>query len=134
MVRVKPERLRRRLVEFQFHRQRRLAAREPGTVADAKDVRVDGERLVPEGGVHHHVGGLPPHARQPLQRIAKSITVSLRTIVSRMPAIGMQLTAGPVGVASGTRSAAGAAARVLAMHRRRPLRVQAQDAAAPRIG
>ncbi len=48
---VQPERLRHNLVEHQHHRQRRLAAREPGAVADAEDVGVDREGLRAEGDV-----------------------------------------------------------------------------------
>ena len=70
MVRAEPERLRDHFLQLQFDRQRRLALGEPSAVADAEDVRVDRERLLPEGAVEHDVGGLAPDAGQPLQRVA----------------------------------------------------------------
>ena len=67
-MRVAPERAGARLVQLQFDRERVLAARQAGAVADAEDVGVDREGLVPEGGVEHDVGGLAADAGQRLQR------------------------------------------------------------------
>ena len=58
------------LEQCQFHRQRRLALAEPGAVADAEDMRVDGDGRLAKGGVEHHIGGLAADARQRLQRFA----------------------------------------------------------------
>ena len=44
--------------------------REPGAVRDAEDVRVDGDRRLAEGGVHHDVCGLAADAGQRLERRA----------------------------------------------------------------
>ena len=68
MVRVAHELGRRRLQQFLLDRQRRLPRRQPGTVADAEDVGVDGDGRRAEGDVAHHVGGLAPDAGQRLQR------------------------------------------------------------------
>ena len=62
------ERRGRRLVQLEFDRQHRLALGQPGAVADAEDMRVDREGLLPEGGVEHHIGGLAPDPRQALER------------------------------------------------------------------
>ena len=55
---VPPERLGHEFFELGFDRFDIVARREAGAVADAKDVRIDRERLLAEGGVEHHVGGL----------------------------------------------------------------------------
>ena len=65
MVRVAAERLRDDLLELGLDLVDRLARREAGAVADAEDVRVDGERLLAEGGVEDDVGGLSADAGQP---------------------------------------------------------------------
>ena len=41
-----------------------VARCEAGAVADAKDVRIDRERFLAEGGVEHHVGGLAADSGQ----------------------------------------------------------------------
>src|SRR6185312_1736013 len=45
-----------------LHLDRRLAGREAGAVADAEEVRVDGDRWLPIGDVEHDVRGLPADA------------------------------------------------------------------------
>jgi hypothetical protein len=64
VVRVTPERLGDDLVQLRFHLVRRLPWSEPGTVADAEDMGVDGERLFVERSVEHYVRGLTADARQ----------------------------------------------------------------------
>jgi hypothetical protein len=47
-----------------------LAGRETGAVADAEDVRVDCERLLPESGVEDDVGSLSADSRKLLELFA----------------------------------------------------------------
>ena len=70
MVSIAAEGLRDDLLELRLDLVRRLARREAGAVADAKDVRVDGECLLAERRVQHDVGGLAADARQRLQLFA----------------------------------------------------------------
>ena len=60
------------LHQLQLHRQRVLARRQAGAVADAEDVRVDRHRRLAERHIEHHVGGLAAHAGQGLQRLARA--------------------------------------------------------------
>ena len=69
MVRVAAERLGDDLLELGFDLVDSLARRETGAVADAKDVRVDRERLLAERGVEHDVGGLAADSGQRLQLV-----------------------------------------------------------------
>ena len=62
MVRVAAEGLRDDLLELGFDLVDCLAPGKAGTVADAKDVRVDGECLFAEGCVENDVGGLSADA------------------------------------------------------------------------
>ena len=48
------------------------ARRQTGAVADSKDVGIDGERLLAEGGVEHDVRGLPPDPGKRLQFLARA--------------------------------------------------------------
>ena len=60
---VAAERLRHDLVELGLDGVDRLARREPGPVADAEDVGVDGERFLAERRVEDDIGGLAANAR-----------------------------------------------------------------------
>jgi hypothetical protein len=60
----------RALSSFQLDRERRLARREAGAVADAEDMGVDREGFRAEGGVHHDIGGLAADAGQGVQHVA----------------------------------------------------------------
>ena len=68
MMRADAEGLRRKLVERLLDRQYRLAGRQPRSIADAENMRIDSKGLRPERGVHHHIGGLSPNAWQSLKR------------------------------------------------------------------
>ena len=57
-MRVAAERLGDNLLELRFDLVDILAGRQTRAIANAKDVRVDGERLLAEGGVEHDVRGL----------------------------------------------------------------------------
>ncbi|GAA3891532.1 hypothetical protein GCM10022276_08330 [Sphingomonas limnosediminicola] len=70
MMRIAPERLRNDLLELGLYLIRCLTRREAGAVADAEDMRVDGERLLAEGGVEHDVRGLTANTGQRLQLLA----------------------------------------------------------------
>ena len=62
-MRVAAEGLGNDLFELRFDLGDSLARRESGAVADAEDVRVDGERLFAERGVQDDVRGLAADAR-----------------------------------------------------------------------
>ena len=64
VVSVAPEGLRHDLLELRLDLVDILAGREAGAVADAEDMRVDGERLLAEGGVQYYVGGLACYSGQ----------------------------------------------------------------------
>ena len=66
-MRMQPVFLGHALQQLQLDLERVLAGRQAGAVADAEDVRVDGDGRLAEGHVHHHVGGLAADARQRLQ-------------------------------------------------------------------
>jgi len=70
MVRVQPERLRHDLFEPELDLKRVFSRRQAGAVGNTEDVRVDRERLLPEGGIQDDVGGLAADARQLLQLLA----------------------------------------------------------------
>ena len=71
-MRIQSERLRDGLFQLELDLERVLARREPGSVADPKDVRVDRERLFVEGGVEDDIGGLAADAGQFLQLFASA--------------------------------------------------------------
>ncbi len=58
------------LFEPVFHLARRLAGRDPGAVADAEDMRVDGDGRFAERDVKDDIGGLTPDAGKFFQGIA----------------------------------------------------------------
>src|SRR3546814_9008142 len=64
VVRAEAERGRYALFELRLNLLRRLAAGQPGAVADAQDMRVDRESLLTEPAVEHDIGGFAPHAGQ----------------------------------------------------------------------
>ena len=72
MVRVAPEGLRDDLLQLRLDFVDRLARREPRAIADPENVGVDCKGLLAERRVEHHVGGLAAHARQRLQRLART--------------------------------------------------------------
>jgi len=71
LVRVPPEGLRHDFLELRLDFVRSLPRRETRAIADAEYVRVDSERLFPEGGVEHDVGRLPPDAGKCLELFAR---------------------------------------------------------------
>jgi hypothetical protein len=72
VMRIAAERLGRDLVQPKFDFERVLARCKAGAVADAEDVRIDGERLFAERSVQHHVGRLTAYAWQALQLFASA--------------------------------------------------------------
>jgi len=72
VVRVQPERLRHSLFQFQFDLNHVLARSESGPVADAEDVRVDGEGLLMESCIEDDVRSLAAHAGQFFQLLASA--------------------------------------------------------------
>jgi len=62
-MRVTPEGLGHDLFQLRLDVVDGLARREACAVADAEDVGIDCECLLPERGVEHHVGRLPADAR-----------------------------------------------------------------------
>ena len=70
MVRVAAEGLRHDLLEPGFDLVDRLAGREPRTVADPEDMRVDRERLLAERRIEDDIGRLAPDPGQFLQFFA----------------------------------------------------------------
>ena len=71
-MRVAAEWLRDNFFELRFDLIDCLSGRQSGAVADAKDVRVDGERFLAEGGIEDDVGGLTANAWQSLKLFARS--------------------------------------------------------------
>ena len=63
MVRIAAEGLRDDLLEFGFNLFDGLAPGKACTIADAIDVRVDGECLFAKGRIENDVGGLSANAR-----------------------------------------------------------------------
>ena len=72
VVRVQHVLLGDHLEQLQLDRQRVLARRQPGAVADAENVGVDRHGRLAERDVEHHVGGLAADAGQRLQRLARA--------------------------------------------------------------
>lgn len=68
MMRADAEGLRCKFVERLLDRQYRFAGRQARSIADAKDMRIDRERLGPERCVHHHIRSLSPDTRQSFKR------------------------------------------------------------------
>ena len=68
MMGVNPEGFRDTTVELLFHIQNGFARSQPGAVADAKDMRIDGECIFAVADVQHHIGGFAPDSRQFDQR------------------------------------------------------------------
>ena len=62
VVRVQPEGLRNDLLQLELDLKHVLARGETGAIADAEDVRVDGEGFSVESSVENDVGRLPPDA------------------------------------------------------------------------
>ena len=71
-MRVHDEVWRHDFFEAGFDLLRCLAGREAGSVGDAKDVRIDGDRRLPKSHVQDDIRGFSPHARQGLKRIPVS--------------------------------------------------------------
>lgn len=71
MVRVSSERLRDDPVELRFDFFHGLSRRKPGSIANAKDMRVDCERLLSKCGVEDHIGSLAADSRQRLQLFSR---------------------------------------------------------------
>ena len=71
-MRVAPEWLRDDLFELRFYIVDRLAWCEPSAVANPEDMGVDGECLLAERCVEHHVGRLATDAWQSLQLLSSS--------------------------------------------------------------
>jgi hypothetical protein len=86
MVGVVPELGRRELFERCLDSAHVLARREAGTVRDSENMRVDGNRRLPECCVEHHVRGLAADARQALERFA--IGRHLATVAIQQDAAG----------------------------------------------
>ena len=80
MMRVAAEGLRDDLLELRFDLVDILAGSEAGAVADAEDVRVDGEGFLAEGGVEDDVGGLAADARKFLELFAGTRDFAAMTI------------------------------------------------------
>ena len=72
VVGVAPEGLRHNLLEPGLDRIDILPGSKAGAVADTKDVSVDGESFLAEGGVEHDVGGLSAHSGKFLQILSSS--------------------------------------------------------------
>jgi hypothetical protein len=70
VMRIAPERLGDDPFEFGLDRLDILARRQAGAVADAKDMRVDRERLFTECGIEHDVGGFAADPWKRLQVVA----------------------------------------------------------------
>jgi hypothetical protein len=70
-MRIAPEGLRYELLELRFDVVDRLARRETGAVADAEDVRVDGEGLFAERAVEHDVRCLAADTGKGLKFLAR---------------------------------------------------------------
>ena len=64
MMRANPKRGRSVLIKLLFNGERRLALGQTRAVANAENIRVDGECLGPKGGVHHDIGGFASDAGQ----------------------------------------------------------------------
>src|SRR5450759_704824 len=58
------------LLEPLFDLERRLAGRQAGAIADAKNVGIDRDGRLAEGDIEHDIGGLAPDPRQFLQLLA----------------------------------------------------------------
>lgn len=76
MMRAKPEWRWRFFVERLFNRQRRFAFCETGTIADTKDVCIDGKGFRTKGGIHHNIGRLAPDTGKFFQKVAVRRNVS----------------------------------------------------------
>ena len=83
MVRVAAERLGHDPVEFLLDLVRSLARRQPGAVADAKDMRVDREGFFAPCGVEDDVRGLATDSGQRLQLFPRSWNVAAVLIDER---------------------------------------------------
>ena len=68
------------LLERQFDRQHVLARRQAGAIADAEDVRVDGDGLFAESDVQNDVGRLASGAGQRLQFLARARNLAAVTL------------------------------------------------------
>ena len=62
MMRANAERLWRLFIERLFNGQHGFARRDPGPVADTKDMRIDGKGLGAESGIHHDICRLASNA------------------------------------------------------------------------
>ena len=69
---IAPEGLRHDPFELGLDVIHRLSRGEPRTIADAEDVGVDRESLLPERGVEHHIRRLATDARERLQFLARA--------------------------------------------------------------
>ena len=67
---MEPILLRHHFQQFHLDFDGRFAGRQPGAIADAKDMRVDGDGRFAEGNIEHDVRGLAAHSRQSFQRLA----------------------------------------------------------------
>lgn len=59
MVRMAPEFLRHNAHELVFNGAHGAARRKPGSIGDAKDVRIHCNGRLTEGDIQHHIGSLP---------------------------------------------------------------------------
>ena len=84
MMGVAPKGLRHDLLELGLDRFDGLARRQPGAVADAKDVSVDRERLLAERGVQHDIGGFSPDAGEGLQFLAGAGNLAVMPVDQRL--------------------------------------------------
>ena len=64
MMRAETKRLRRFFVQRFFDGQHAFAGCQSRSIADSKNVRIDGKGLGAEGGVHHHIRGLATNTGQ----------------------------------------------------------------------
>src|SRR5688572_11534870 len=58
------------LLELELDLERRLARRQPGAIADTKDMRVDRDGRLAKSDVEHDIGGLAADARKLLEQSA----------------------------------------------------------------
>ncbi len=70
LVRTEQERLRRNPLQLQLDRKHILAARQPGAIGHAKNVRIDGDRRLAKSNIQNDVGGLAADPGQGLELVA----------------------------------------------------------------